>query len=725
MLFQIEECYAYGIPLEFKKMKKARKTTYFASFDQFFSFFGVISSFFVIILTICCFHSVCLAQGIPDQELDDLYSLIQDLIENQEEDIDFELNTVFEELVNRYNHPKDLNTASFADLQSLLFLSDIDVNNIIGHKNTYGHFIDIYELQAVQGLSLEKARVLSKLYYVNSQRNAPTSYITDRSEIFLKAERKIQTERGFQNDQGESPQYSGDPNYLYLRIAYKNTEVADIGMTLEKDAGEKWVSNGESSTDFRSAYISKSNITPFLKSIIVGDFTANFGQGLILLNGFGTGKSSYTTTLKRGQKPIRPYSSADENIFLRGIGTEWKMSKMITSTFLVSHSAIDGNLLLDPDGMAIAFSSFQRSGLHRTENELTDKDGVDQTAFGTSIKYENQSGNRLTINGLYIKYSKPLERTDQLYNKFRFQGDNIFNISTDFNTYWNSINFFGELAYADTGGWAKNVNALTSIHPKLDLAINYRDYDRDFQAPLSNAFGEGSQTENEEGLYIGLEMRPNKEWKINAYGDFWYNEWLRFGVDAPSNGTEYLLKIENIIKRKRSTYVQYRYERKQENADTENRTSFITDRALHRLRLHNQYVVNDQWELRSRIELSSFSKEKVINQGILIYQDIIYNANKIPLTINSRLTYFNVENFDARIYAFEKDLLYEFSIPFYTGKGWRYYSYLRYQLNKQMTAEIRYSNTHYVDGRESSGSGNTRIDGNNLTHIKAQMRYRF
>lgn len=688
-------------------------------FTGFFSQILKLYPSFLAFLVFLLIHHPLSAQDESSTFIDQLNVWIQDFIESQEEDSEFQFNTIFESVIEHSTQPYDLNKVTFEELQSIILLNDQEINEIIKHRLAYGDFIDIYELQSVDNLPIDKARLLSNLVYVNQ--NVLTQYQSGQgtSELYTKWERKIQTEEAYRET---PPDYNGDQNYLYLRYLYRNSSLFNAGLTIEKDAGEALLK--DSKPDYIAGYIIKENIGKVVRTIVLGDYTANFGQGLILQNGYGFGKSSYTTSIKRNNKTIRPYSSADENIAFRGIATQINPTEQVQTNLMLSKTHIDGNLIFDGDEQ-VAFSSFQTSGLHRSENELIDKNAIDKTVVAANTKYADNRGNSFGINGIYNHYSLPLNRSDQIYNALRFEGQSIWNVSTDFNYFWNSVNLFGELAYSANGGWARTLNAVTSLDPKIDLAVNYRDFDSDYQAPSATTFSESSAVENEQGAYIGLEYRPTKEWKINALADYWNHEWFKFGIDGPSDGNEYLLKIAHTIRRKRSIYLQYRYERKQENADGDSRNDIVVDRSTHRLRLNYQQHISSNIELRSRVEVSRFNKENFQANGILLYQDLIYSNLKSPFSLAGRLAYFDVNDFDARIYAYERDLLYEFSIPFFNGRGWRYYTHLKYKVNRSIMAEIRWSHTIYTDGRETIGSGNTEILGNDLSQIKAQIRFKF
>ena len=86
-----------------------------------------------------------------------------------------------------------------------------------------------------------------------------------------------------------------------------------------------------------------------------------------------------------------------------------------------------------------------------------------------------------------------------------------------------------------------------------------------------------------------------------------------------------------------------------------------------------------------------------------------------------RYTLFQADNYDARIYAYERDFLYEYSTVAFSGKGSRFYIMLGWDISPQATLSLRYSLTLYPD-RTYIGSGYDRIEGNRRQEIKLQLR---
>jgi hypothetical protein len=85
---------------------------------------------------------------------------------------------------------------------------------------------------------------------------------------------------------------------------------------------------------------------------------------------------------------------------------------------------------------------------------------------------------------------------------------------------------------------------------------------------------------------------------------------------------------------------------------------------------------------------------------------------------------FNTPNYDTRIYAYESDVLYAFSIPGYYGKGSRAYVMMKWDLTRGMDLWLRYAQWVYTD-RTTISSGNTAIDGSKKGDVTVQLRWQF
>ena len=104
----------------------------------------------------------------------------------------------------------------------------------------------------------------------------------------------------------------------------------------------------------------------------------------------------------------------------------------------------------------------------------------------------------------------------------------------------------------------------------------------------------------------------------------------------------------------------------------------------------------------------------------MILQDAQYSFSKFRIT--GRIALFDSDDYDTRLYAFENNVLWTFSIPAFAGQGMRYYLLGQYQVNSQLTAYFRFSRTSYTD-RETISSGLQEIEGDRQTETTLLLRY--
>ena len=660
----------------------------------------------------------------------DITDQIEAFLEEQADDVDI---IQLYELLQAYSKkPLNLNKAEYEDLIELRLLTPIQINNILDHRNRYGDFLATEELQTVPGLEMDDIKRIRTFVGVKSAQKVslgiPQLIRQSDQELLLKWSRILEEKRGFIPDaNGDSP-YLGDANKYLVRFAGNYENYLRYGVIAEKDAGEQFMQSGRDlGFDYLTFHAYLRDYSDKLKTLAIGDYSLSLGQGLIEHNAFGAGKSAFVSNIKKGGRIIRPYSSVIENNYYRGVAATIRPVNNIELSVFASSVKRDGNVLLSDtiqgETSTLLFSSLQESGNHRTINEIEDKDAIDLKSVGATLKYRKKSLS-IAFNTLNHFFAANLGRTDALYNLYRFQGDRLSNHSLDFSYRIRNYNFFGELAVDSGGGRAALIGGLISLDRNLNLAILYRNYSEDYNALNPNAFGESTSFTNENGLYMGISYNLSKHWRFNAYVDIWKHPWVRFTINKPSTGIEYVARLDYFVKRKFNAYVQFLYERKLDNISTESRITIAEEQIRHRLRCHFNNKVNKALELRTRVEVSRFENPLKTEWGYMMYQDIILRAINSPLSFSTRFALFDTDGFDSRIFAFENSILYEFSIPSYFDQGFRYYVNMRYDVNYNMTAELRFSRTHNTN-RDDFSSGNERIDDDTKSEIKVQLRYQF
>lgn len=405
------------------------------------------------------------------------------------------------------------------------------------------------------------------------------------------------------------------------------------------------------------------------------------------------------------------------------------MTNTIEITAFGSARKRDANLIVSNDTLDLDpeirnFSAFDIDGLHRTPSEIADENVLRQLTTGGSLKWKNNNSH-VAVNMLYDQFDKTLQRRLQPYNRYYFNGDRLLNVSLDYSYLWRNFNFFGETAMSDNGAIATLNAVLIGLDRTVDLAILHRHFPRDYQALNANPFAETSGAVNESGLYLGVEMRPIKNWTLSAYFDTWQHPWLRFNVDAPSRGWEYRARLNYELRRRLRAYVEVREEVKEANtSEADNKVDVLTENRIFQTRLHVENQLSKFLELRSRLDWGfSQSGNGGQSAGFAVYQDVLFKPIDFPLSFTTRFSIFDTEGFGTRFYSYENDLLYNFSIPAYYNRGTRFYINLRYQLNRNITIEYRIAQTYWAN-QPTIGSGAEEIAGQNRTQTSAQLRWK-
>lgn len=676
-------------------------------------------------------------EDIRTSEIDD-NNETQFLIENLVEDADaqeFDFDTEFENLEIFRQNPIDLNQADRDELEDLGLLSSIQIQAILNYHRESGQIYSLYELPNIPTLDLSTTQKI--LPYVTiagkkEERKLPLGKMLkySRRDLFLRYERVLETKDGFRPlEPGEEGQrYLGNPDKIYMRFRQNYRDYYSFGVTMEKDAGEEFFrGSNPQGFDYYSAHLFMRRLHKNIKAVAIGDYQVFLGQGLAIWGGFGARKGAATVNIKRYSDQLRPYTSVNEALFMRGAATTLQFARenALTLTLFGSHRNRDANAsLIDTlDDEALEVSSLQETGFHRTPNEVEDKGSIQQTVAGGSLKWRGKTYS-IAGNLVYNQLSAPLERSNQLQNTFAFRGTNLLNASLDYAYLYRNLQLFGETALSSTGGLATFNGLLAHLGGGSEIALFHRYYDPRYQTLTGNALGEGTRVNNESGFYLGFQTELSRGLQFNAYADIFQFPWLRFNVDAPSQGYEYFLRLQHDPKSWLSWYVQYRFEEKGRNR-IENSTpiDFLVPTQRQSLRFHLRYKVASEIELRSRMEWS-FYQDHEYSRGVMLYQDFVYSPDWAPLKAQMRIALINTDDYDTRIYAYENDVLYAFSVPAYFGRSTRFYLNLSYKASRRLSFWLRFAQTYFAD-REEISSGLERIEGNTRSDIRAQLRLRF
>jgi hypothetical protein len=463
----------------------------------------------------------------------------------------------------------------------------------------------------------------------------------------------------------------------------------------------------------------------WLDKLVIGDYNVEAAQGLALWSGLSFGKSSNVSAVRKQSRGLRPSTSMNEFGYLRGIAAEKKLGPVYATVFY-SSTKRDGNAVFtDSLDEFSAVSSLQQTGYHYTQSLVDDKNVVREQLMGANA-YARFGNFKFGATGCYFTLDVPLERNSQLYNKYDFFGTERAVFSVDYE--YNIRNFivFGETAHSDNGGWGTVNGFILRPASGVFFSVLHRYYQRDFQNLQGGAFGENSSNQNEKGLYAGLELQLSREFSFNAYADHFRFDWLNYRVDAPSQGSEYLAQLDYEPSRSWSAYLRYRYEHKMQNPSAEDVIiNQPVDRERQGLRLNISWQAASWLKFNNRAEWSQMNLEgQSPENGWLLYQDILLRPDDMPFTLSFRYALFNTDSYNARLYAYEHDVLYAFSIPAYAYQGFRSYLVFKYEVTRDIDFWFKIARTNYTD-RQTVGNDLTEIDKPHKTDVKVQLRIKF
>ncbi|MBX2814520.1 MAG: helix-hairpin-helix domain-containing protein [Saprospiraceae bacterium] len=662
-----------------------------------------------------------------------LANQLEPLLDNLSAEGSFEFNTLGEEILTYLKRPLDLNRASSSDLYALGILDDIQISNLLRYREDHGNFISIYELQAIPSFDLRTIALLRHFTDVQStiadMQLSPMQMATQgTNELYLRWTRFAQQKMGFKSQNGSDPAYLGDANQYYIRFRHHYAYKFSYGITMEKDPGEVlWSRTGRQGPAFMRAHLYLRDYSKRLQYLALGDFTVSLGQGLIMHSGYGRGKSALVTSIKKGGHTIKPYTSVNEFSFLRGAALGLRLGNFSLVIFASSKHE-DANIIrdsLDGPDQDLPFSSLQSTGLHRTKNEIEDKESITRNIVGGKLGFKRDNFT-MNANLVHARLNGTFAPQQNAYSQFYRPNSALTNVSLDYTYMFQNFHLFGEGAVSSNGGLALLNGLLIGLNRYADLAILYRRVDRSYQGLQSNAFLESTRAVNEEGLYLGTKITFSPHCWLNLYADVWKNPWLSFAADAPSEGREYFARLTYFIKRKVEAYAQFRNESKPRNyRSSHDQVNRIRVGSRKQLRLHISHKVSPSLELRNRIEFSyNNTSPNATSKGLLLYQDVIFRSMNSPISFTARVAYFDTDDFASRIYAYENDVLHSFSIPAYYHQGFRYYGNLRWKASRNLVLEFRWeeSRFHHLD---QISTGHEAILGRVRSRFKFQMRYGF
>ncbi|MEI8032829.1 MAG: helix-hairpin-helix domain-containing protein [Chlorobiaceae bacterium] len=608
------------------------------------------------------------------------------------------------ELIEELRHNKlSINEADADALRQLPWLTPSDVHAILVRRAKKGGFHTMEELQAVIGES-KAASIAPFIVIEKPPALAKKGEMPPFSGSFIT---RYFTETTAPEGV-RSGAYGGGNAKSYNRLQLSTPHLT-ASLVRESDIGEPEM------LDFTSFTLHLHDLDLF-KSAVIGNYSLNFGQGLLIGQSRYFSKGSDPSgSVRLPSKQLTPFTSSAEYGFLQGAAATLKLDPFELTEFY-SFSPVDARI----NSLGV-ITSFDESGYHRTPLELARKDNVTQTVAGARLLYDFHSpelSGRVGGTLIYFRYSEPLQLLEPDIATTARASSALSSIETNLSI--GKLSVFGEAALSENPGATSWIAASEyELSKGVTMVAALRNYGVGFYSPFAGAFAErGTGASNEHGRYVGIKATFTERFTAGAYYDHFTFPSLSGDehYPFPSRGHDTRGEASWKATPSMSWTLQLQDKLKEEarlqypsgiTAPSAERVWTALPIASKRARLDCDLGPFSRVKLRSRGEVKRVVERFLAGDqtlyGWLAYQQLSWEGARSA--VKGRVTVFNTDAYDAAIYASEDDLPLTSSLGVYDGRGKSVSLLLLWQTMKQMKLALRYETTWYSD-RSSYGSGN-------------------
>lgn len=636
---------------------------------------------------------------------------------NGEEELDADWQDELEELTRRMEEPLDLNTATRKQLEQFFFLTDKQIENLLAYLYLHGPMQTVSELQMVEEMDRESIERLLPLVCVKPvQKGGGVPGFKQmmkygQHEWLTRLDIPLYTRKGYEKS------YLGPSLYHSLRYRFRYGDRFQVGVTAEKDAGEPMFAlHNRKGYDWYSPFLLLKEMG-WLKALALGHYRMSFGQGLVLGNNFLFGKSFSLATTEQRTEGIRAHTSTDEYNYFRGVAATLQPIPSVNFTLFYSHRSLDGVVQQD------TITSIYKTGLHRSQAEVDKREMCFMQAAGGRLAFQKQ-GIRLGVTALGYGFNHPYSPNYRNYARYNIQGARFYNVGMDYSYRSAHFSWTGEMAKGKQGYALLNQLGYR-FSPDYRLLLVHRYYTHDYWAFFAHSFSEGSAPQNENGWYLAAEASPWAAWRLFASVDLFSFPWWKYRISRPSQGVDVRFQATYRPYDDMEMYLQYVYKRKERDV-TQTGGGVTLPIYHHRLRYRLNLSAGD-FSLRTTADFNHFRQQDgggyrfTPQIGWAATQLCEYAPSRFPLSVSLQGSYFQTDDYDARVYIAERGMLYTFRVPSFSGRGWRYSAEARYEWKKRVMLLAKFGQTIYLD-RTSIGTGNDQIAGNYKGDIQLQFR---
>ena len=570
---------------------------------------------------------LCMAMAVQGQDIS-MEEVLEDVFNQlDEEGGNLPYEDIEEELQSIAENPMDLNRVTSEDLSRLRFLNDEQIDAILLYQYEHG-FKEIYELQLIDCLKDYEIRNLLPFVKVEGSEVQEFRSSGGKKMYFREVFHYAEHEMTFRVDARNIEDYEGDPMYGKWRYRFNYQNRVQAGLTLGRGAGVPL-----REMDY-GGYVQLRDIGN-LKTLVAGNYQANFGYGLVVGSPFKRGKIAYIQSTATTDEGLKKYSSVgDDFAYFHGVGATTRVRWADVSAFY--------SLRKKDHGWQHVVGANVTGRWKRLKVGVTGVETIGQSTPNPSLEgRESNTAIGKGVMGANMRYN------------------------------WGKVDLWGEVAATQGAKWGVGTIVGARFTPKSDVNILaiYRYYSPEFNNQYANAMSSKTRVYDENGGYVGLEYNRLRNWKLSILGDVW-----KGGYEVVTQGEYLPAKQYKMF---------WRFRMKNKDASD---TYSLRGNVAHNI---------GAWKMKTQVDANVVNDGMAWTYGWSLYQDAEYRFVEVPIVLQMRAQVFDTKKWDNRIYMYENDVLYAYAMPFVYGVGGRFWVNARYQINDMFSVYLRVSETVY------------------------------
>ena len=336
-----------------------------------------------------------------------------------------------------------------------------------------------------------------------------------------------------------------------------------------------------------------------------------------------------------------------------------------------------------------------------------------ETLFGGNVNFFH-NGWHAGITGFYTHFNRELKpSTTQLYRYWYPKGSQFWNASIDYGYVSGRLNISGETATGNCQQIA-TINTISyQLTPSLTLMALQRYYPYQYYSLFSESFAEGGNVQNESGVYLGGNWLIGRYMKLLFYTDYAWFAWPKYRISESSGSWDNMIQLTG-QKELWSWAFRYRIRAKKRDITGKRIAIPLTEQRARASAIYN----NNNWSLQTQLDMAlcQFTHK---SYGIMLTENIGYSYQHIRLNLTAG--FFHTDDYNSRLYTYERGVLYNFSFPSFYGKGMRLALNTRVDFTNRLMLIGKLGITKYFD-RKVIGSGLQRINGSSVSDLEVQLR---